>query len=360
MHIIITRTRNRLAALTIAGVFASVAAVVGSATPALAQAAPAGSHHERADELFIKAREAIQHKKFDVAYPMLVEAWSLRQADDIAGLLGQVELELGKHRDAAEHLTACLRLLSAKDAAKRQQLEKALEKAKREVTTVDVEISPNGAQVLVDDAVVGIAPLADPIFLNPGEHTIEAKLGGWEPAQATLVAERGARRELSLVLSRSTQPATPVASTSAPKPGAPSPDPGTDRGSDTPSSGRTTVLAIEGAVLAVGLVVGTVYAVKTHSDADDIKSARASGPEDGTGCSRPEYASQCSALLDARDRYDTDKSISTVGFIAAGVAGVAGVATLLLWPSEERPAAKSSAGLFVSPGGAGVSLTSSF
>jgi hypothetical protein len=354
MHTFITRNRKRLAAWTTAGILATVAIVAGTPTPAAAQAASAASPHERADELFTKAREAIQRKKFDVAHPLLVEAWSLRQADDIAGLLGQVELELGKHRDAAEHLTACLRLLSAKDAAKRQRIEESLEKARREVATVDLDVSPQGAQVLVDGTVAGLAPLADPIFLDPGEHTIEARLGGWEAAQEKVIVERGARHELSLVLARP-DPAPATVASASPQP-TPLPS---DSGTDAPSSARTTVLTIEGAVLAVGLVVGTVYAVKTHADADDIASARAAGPADGTGCSRPEYASQCSALRDARDRHDTDKTIGTIGFVAAGVAGLAGAATLLFWPSEQRPAA-ASAGLFVSPGGGVVSLTSSF
>src|SRR4051812_35204786 len=43
------------------------------------------------------------------AYTLLVKAWSLKRHFQVAANLGLTELDLGKHRDAAEHLAYFLR-----------------------------------------------------------------------------------------------------------------------------------------------------------------------------------------------------------------------------------------------------------
>jgi hypothetical protein len=118
------------------------------------------------------------------------------------------------------------------------------------------------------------------------------------------------------------------------------------------------VLVFEGAVVGLGLVLGTVFALKRSADVDDIESARAAGPS--SGCNLPEFASQCNALTEARDRYERDKTIESTAFIVAGVAGIAGAATWLLWPSNRGHSTPTSAGFFVGPNRAVVSVASSF
>ncbi|MCA9599611.1 MAG: tetratricopeptide repeat protein, partial [Myxococcales bacterium] len=76
---------------------------------------------ERAVQLFNQGRDAIVRNDFNKAYAALSEAWKLKQSYDIAALLGQSELQLGKYTAAAEHLSASLRAFpSTGDARKKK------------------------------------------------------------------------------------------------------------------------------------------------------------------------------------------------------------------------------------------------
>ena len=59
-----------------------------------------------------------------------------------------------------------------------------LVEARRLVTTLRVSARP-GATVIVDGNVVGQAPIARPIFVDAGRHTIRVELVGFKPARST-------------------------------------------------------------------------------------------------------------------------------------------------------------------------------
>jgi hypothetical protein len=85
-----------------------------------------------------------------------------------------------------------------------------MERAQAKVAAVMVTVDPPGAEVLVDGAPVGAAPLADAVFVEPGRHLFDARLDGrrFVMQARELVAGEGA--EVTL------RPAPPVAAAAPP------------------------------------------------------------------------------------------------------------------------------------------------
>ena len=75
---------------------ACTAAIASAPTAAQAQP-PAAAPSDEASELFKKGNEAYKQKKWAEAEKAFEEAFALKQAYDIAGNLGDVELLQGKH-----------------------------------------------------------------------------------------------------------------------------------------------------------------------------------------------------------------------------------------------------------------------
>lgn len=67
--------------------------------------------------------------------------------------------------------------------ALRPRLESALERARRELGSLEVRTIPEGARVSVDGEVVGTTPFSRPLRLAPGEHHVRATLAGHAPAE---------------------------------------------------------------------------------------------------------------------------------------------------------------------------------
>jgi hypothetical protein len=112
-------------------------------------------------------------------------------------------------------------------------------------------VDPPGAEVLVNGVRVGKAPLADVVFVDPGDVVVEARAPGLSLGQESLKAVAGKEEAVTLVLKKEAPPAQ----------GALAP------GSDAPRSpGRTGTFwgpqRVAGAVVtsvgAVGAVVGAV------------------------------------------------------------------------------------------------------
>ena len=77
----------------------------------------------RARELYTQARELGEAGKYQEAYKVLQETWSLHKHWVIVGYLAYLELKLGRYRESAEHSMYALRSLD----------EKAEEKDRREI-----------------------------------------------------------------------------------------------------------------------------------------------------------------------------------------------------------------------------------
>lgn len=103
------------------------------------------------------------------------------------------------------------------------------------VSTVKVTVEPEGADVTLDNEVVGRAPLASPIYVELGKHEVGAKKDGFRPDSRAIAASGGDTIPVSLKLE--------------PKP---------HEGQLEVRAGRDERIALDGEAIGVGTVTRTV------------------------------------------------------------------------------------------------------
>ncbi|WP_437674388.1 PEGA domain-containing protein [Sorangium sp. So ce131] len=134
---------------------------------------------------------------------------------EVAGELGLCELALGAHRDAAEHLRFSLDHRSALPVEQQRRFEAGQAQAEREVGALFLAVSPRDAEVLLDGRSLGAPRPVHVVFVEPGPHTVRARLAGYADAVAGIEAVRGASSSVTLALAASTPVPAPSARVNA-------------------------------------------------------------------------------------------------------------------------------------------------
>jgi hypothetical protein len=279
---------------------------VAPASPASpASPAPDAALDMEARDHYLAGARALDAGRHQEAYPLLLEAWNLKKHFLIAVNLGIAELELGRYRDAAEHLAYFQREATGVGAYELRQASLMLQEARKHIGTVTVQVSEPGAEILVDGESVGTAPLGRELFLEPGERVIEARRAGFATAQAFLDLAEGSTRVVSL----KPQALRAVGGDNA----------------ETPSPAGDPV--VWPAVAAAGLALANIGLGVGFTTAANDRSAAARETGCRAGVSSPACA-RTATLLEEKDRFS---NLAVVGYAAGGVAA-AGAAALVIWP----------------------------
>ncbi len=316
------------------------------ATPAT----PSGTDDERAAKWLSEGNKAFKDGKFAEAERAYKEAFALKPVYDIAGNLAMAEFAQSKHRDAAEHLALAIRLFPVTgEPATREQMQKTFDQCKGHVGSVKVEIATvRGAQVSVDGKVFGEAPLADDLFLDPGQHTISVTAKGYKDASKSVTVQKGIASvvKLDLVL----LPPEVVVKNG---PEAPPPPP--------PRSKKPAVAL--GVVAVVGFGVGGALLGIAGGKASDANTQAASIT--GARCVAPPGTNinpACTKLVDTANSADGLHNAGVGVLVAGGVVGVAAITYLLLPPRAAKKASTTGvrATPLVGPDGAALMVSGSF
>lgn len=311
-----------------------LAAPAAHAQPASAgtgqKSQPAGSTAmtDTARQLYDEGLKALEAERSDVAHAKFTAAWRIHQHYQIAGNLGFAEEKLGMYRDAAEHLSFYLRESPSTKVAERKVAEASLKKALAHVGSVTLHVVPEGAEVAIDGALVGAAPLSGPVFLQPGEHAITARMDGYVRARVTVTATAGGSQEVTVRMLPEVTPSVPVVPPEVPTV-APAPEK------------RSLVPAIAlGAGSVVGIAVGVGLTVASNGASSDADAQGAAILGAGGQCVAPgSFAAQCEALASTLERRDALGNGAGVAYASAGALAI-GAAVYLLWPQERSGAAQ--------------------
>lgn len=288
----------------------------------------------RSAELYGKGNKLYDEGKLAEAEAAYQAAWDVRKSFDLAGNLGDVELQLGQYRDAAEHFSYALKEFPAGGKpAVREALVKRFEDARKQVGSVKIGTSVGGAKIVVDGRDVGQAPLPEAVFVDPGTRVIEAKLEGYDAALATVNVEKGSSQEVSLML--------------VPKAGG-------------VGKGKSIAVIAVGAGLgaaALGTGIGLMVAAgsKSSAAADERKKLSPGDCPDTGGAKAP----TCKTLKDLLTTKDTFQNVAVGAFIAGGVLAVGTVVYALL-PAKKSTTVGVQVMPAVTPSFAGVSAVGRF
>jgi hypothetical protein len=251
-------------------------------------------------------------------------------------------MRLGQYRSAAEHLAWGIRDGSAKEGRDYAPIVKAktlLAEAAAHVGQLKLLSDEPGASIFVDDEVVGRSPLADPLYLDPGEHIITARPANQEHASLRLEVRVLAGDALERYL-RFPPAHASVEETSAGADPAPAVD-SAAHGTNVLEP-RTAVPIVLGGLTAISGGVALAFTIKA-SAAD--ASAKDWALRTGGNCDVPSPA--CAGLADAHDRRNDANRVANVAWVGTAVFGAATLATVLFWPKAPPPVA--SAKLRIAP-----------
>jgi hypothetical protein len=302
---------------------------------------------ETARRRFQEGVRFYDEKRFEEARAAFLQAYALKHHPAVLLNLAQSELRGNHALEAARHFASYLRESTSASASERAEAEKGLAAARAKIGRLQITVSTNGADVLVDNEPVGQSPLNDAVDVSPGAHAVEARFAG-RSATAGATATAGKATPVSLSFEAPPPPSGPpttvvqqantAAEVPAPRPeevvapSAPSPPVAS---SDTHEAfftwlGHSSVGLTGLGVTAIGLGLFAGFGVAGMKAADNADNVAAKIAEHGmqTGANRSDlcadpieetYQLPCETLRDNMDKRDTDQVIATFGLVAAGV-----------------------------------------
>jgi hypothetical protein len=324
--------------------------------------AQADAPEDRVLELYRKGREARDRGNPREALEHLLKAWQLRKTHDVAASLAQVEHELGKVRDAAEHLAWAVNHFPAEvDPERARRVRDALERTRKEVVALQITVEPDAAEVFVNGRSLGLGrTLEKEVFADPGTIRISATLDGHEAWSSTLKAQAGEAHTVNgRLVAKANAAASPSATEMSPS------SPYAPAAGDTNRAEKSFEWwpAIVGGGLtlaAVGIGVGfKLDADSAGKDADrSIDRVRAEFGGGVCATSGSEADHLCAVLRESRNQQANSNQVSNIAFVAAiGIAAATvGVQTFFLMSDRTQQQAlkltpiigSDSAGLIVS------------
>ena len=232
------------------------------AAPAATDATPE-EDRQRALLLVDIGREAFQAGEHGKAFEAFSKAHAaLPDQPALQWNLGRCKEKLGEVEEALDYFDRYLETESEDRDGLKEALDKVGELRARlrpDSATLRVETHPAGAAVRVDGEPVGESPAA--VEVRPGEHAVEARLEGYEPASMQVTAEAGAGTNVSLVLSKIVVVRVPAA---------PPPPP--------PLVVRVWRPALASAVAVVATALSVHAFLERGDRLDDAEAFRARGP----------------------------------------------------------------------------------
>ncbi|HSN99739.1 MAG TPA: PEGA domain-containing protein [Candidatus Nanopelagicales bacterium] len=268
-------------------------------------------------------------------------AYALEPRPEIAGELGECEVQLGRFREAAEHLAIGLEDPEALTDEQWRRFQSAQERAEREIATVAIAANPTAAEVWVDERSLGAPRDSYVVFLDPGRHTFRARLAGYHDGVTTIEMKAGSAQQVSLVLREHRAPPPPP-------PAPPRCRAGVDCGGKVAGTLRSIGFATAGGALALGagmIIAGEVL------DAELKERTAGLARYD---CRGKQSTPWCMGLRELRSTRDKLASAGMIGLVAGGTVGLVTLSSL--WWAPGSPSARVGVAPVVGPGEAGASV----
>ncbi|HEX7703414.1 MAG TPA: tetratricopeptide repeat protein, partial [Kofleriaceae bacterium] len=191
------------------------------------------------------------------------KAYDLAPSYKILFNIGQVEMELQDYAGALKAYTRYLKEGGPDVPPDRgAQVNAEIERMKGRVGFLLVQTTA-GAQVLVDDAQVGYAPLPDPVPVAAGQHRVTVTIAGRDPVNRVfdIAGKETVTAALAIEPAPSDKPSTTLVVTPT----------------DTGPKSKTPVYAMWSVTGAFVIGAG-VFAVIAHGDSNDLTNLRNAYP----------------------------------------------------------------------------------
>jgi hypothetical protein len=318
----------------------------------------------------------------DEAYAKFVQAYAMVHSPSVLFNLARTEELTGRLLDARTHFLQYVDLppdTPKVSASLRQKAREFLAEMEARLGQLTITAT-DGATIVVDGQALGEnAPIAKPVHVMPGSHSVEAQLGN-RSAKIVLTIHAGEVQTVALQVaapSAAPEGALPAAAGDSRPPenahpplaaptslpvavslgSAPPSDAPADQARDGWSGTRSWLAPVVGigALAAIGTGVGLQLAAK--GDADRAHELSTKLPTGNSVCVQTSDPN-CQPLYDA-NHSGQDKRNLAIPFFIAGAALAAATLVVLVWPGG-KPNTKTALHLSASPASAGLQLRGGF
>jgi hypothetical protein len=282
-------------------------------------------------------------KNLEGARQAFAKAWETSPRPEVAAALADVEMKLGRYRDAAEHWDFYLQSKPADQA----EAAARLDECRVHVAAVRIELEPAGAQLEVDGTRVPTGGSGGTVWSEPGPHSFTAQYEGRTPVTRHLDLTAGQDLALHLAVA----PPTAVASAPPPaiQPRLVPPPTSVSAPQDSSHGGleTRTIVTIGGATLTVAAAAVGGWFLIQRADAQRqseqlLREVDQENPQGalthGACLDAPQRPAKCNELVSKNNEVDRDRNWAIGSFATAGVLGAATTLTYLLWPTTEKHA----------------------
>ena len=156
-----------------------------------------------AREHYLRGLELVGQNAYRPALEELNAAYAIRPEPGVLYSIGQCHVALGHVREGIEALSTYLREGQDRMPPGRHDLiEVQLALLESRMAELTIIADRPGARVTVDGREVGTTPLAEPVRLAAGTHTVAARFGAAPPASQQVTLVEAERRALRLAIPR--------------------------------------------------------------------------------------------------------------------------------------------------------------
>jgi tetratricopeptide (TPR) repeat protein len=341
------RTRPLAAALLLA------VTPLATSAPSWAQASAEDPTTDMARARFKEGVGFYDKGQFEQARAAFLQAYALKKHPAVLLNLAWSCLKSGHTLEAQRYFKQFL--TESKDITDKQRADAndGLNQANAKLGRIDV-VAAAGTEVTVDGDKAGTAPLADPVMVEPGAHTVKFKGpdGATDTDSVTVLAGEKAVARFAKAASPAPAATPPPVSTPSESTATPEPPPPAAQATLSPEAPKETVssshkgllsppsnvvpVVIGGALVltSIGVAIGMSLAkqsaqTKANDTANQIRGVG------GTSCNPPAPANLVSTISGACDRFVSDNTDvntdATVGNLAIGAGVVAAAATVVYW-----------------------------
>jgi tetratricopeptide (TPR) repeat protein len=139
-----------------------------------------GTRRREAEARLVEAQELYARNEDEAALAKLKEAYALFPSATLQFHFGHVYRGLGQDAKALEAYQAFLGSAPEADASLREEAEKIARQLRGRVGALEIISSEPGAEIRIDDELVGRAPLPGPVRLERGLHEVVVEKPGAE------------------------------------------------------------------------------------------------------------------------------------------------------------------------------------
>lgn len=260
--------------------------------------------------------------KLSEAWTLYQRIWNYRKTYDVATSLGGICLERAQYALAAHYYKIALQeMVPTQSPRFVDGVKQAYEKARAQVTEVETSVFVNGRESSIPVTILEQGAdvyLEQPVFLEPGEHLLEARAKGWKPVTLQVQARPGSK--INWAIEFDTPQAEPEE--------APPPERSTQRYERVR---HPWIVFPVGGVVTAGLALGAVSNIVQGRDMyDSVLELQLSPGE----CSSGNSTARCARADNLRQR---TRDADTRAWLFGGGAAVAAIATGIvywLWETE--------------------------